>query len=65
MGLSVLQFGLDQYLDLSTIKGQSSALAILFQRPLGFHALFKAFVHGGAHIYILLCDLLCPLRASI
>lgn len=48
---SFLHLGLDQCFALSTIKGQISALAFLFQRLLASHSL-KKFVQGV--IYIIL-----------
>lgn len=44
--LDFLQMGLEMKLALSTIKGQVSALSVLFQRPLASHSLVRNFMQG-------------------
>ena len=44
--LAFLQLGVEMKLALSTIKGQVSALSVLFQRPLATHSLVRGFIQG-------------------
>lgn len=48
--LAFLQQGVEQKLALSTIKGQVSALAVFFQRPLATHSLVRTFIQGVRHV---------------
>lgn len=44
-----------EYLTLSNIKGQSSAIALLYQIPVAFLSLLKAFAQGVVHILPPVC----------
>ncbi|KAM9329728.1 uncharacterized protein PAF06_005604 [Gastrophryne carolinensis] len=48
--LDFLQSGLDSGLQLSTLKGQVSALSIFFQRSFASHSLVKTFFQGVSHL---------------
>lgn len=58
--LGFLQLGMGMNLALSTIKGQMSALAVFFYRPIAAHLLVYTFVQGVTRLVPTVKSPLCP-----
>lgn len=63
--LAFLQWGIDQNIALSTIKGQVSALAVIFQQPLAAHSLICNFIQGVPDVALPVLLLMPPLNVNL